>query len=162
MIWLNGLIQTGPKTQMIIDLLVTLYLMGSIAWSSKKQSTVMTLSVKAGCIISANPTKEAIWLYTLLQELDFLQATTTIIHADNQGCICNSKQPYLVIPILYTLIFATTLFVNILNMVKYPLTMCLQRKCWQTSSSRFYLVRVLSSFGWYWVSCLLHEKYWIS
>jgi len=31
--------------------------------------------------------KEAVWLHTLLEELDFSQITTTIINTDNQGCI---------------------------------------------------------------------------
>ena len=82
---------------------------------------------------------------------------------------CISKQPHLVISMLYTLIFATTLFINILNIVKYPLTICLQKKCWQISLPRLYLVRVLSSFGWYYIGCstyfmryLTEEEYWSS
>ena len=42
---------------------------------------------------SANVTKEAIWLCTLLADLGFPQSTTTIIHADNQGCIALAKNP---------------------------------------------------------------------
>ena len=49
-----------------------------IIWSSKKQSTVTTSSIKVEYIALANATKEAIWLYVLLQELDFFQATATI------------------------------------------------------------------------------------
>jgi len=43
----------------------------SIAWSSKKQTTVVTSFVEAEYIASANATKEAMWLCTLLTELDF-------------------------------------------------------------------------------------------
>jgi len=60
---------------------------GCISWSSKKQSTVATLSVEAEYVASATATKEAIWLRTLLEELNFTQTTATIIKADNQGCI---------------------------------------------------------------------------
>ena len=55
----------------------------SVAWSSKKQPTVATSSVEIEYIVSANAMKEAIWLRTLLDELDFLQVMATIIYADN-------------------------------------------------------------------------------
>jgi len=60
---------------------------GVILWSSKKQPTVVTSSVEVEYIVSANATKEAIWLWTLLKELDLPQTKVTIIHADNQGSI---------------------------------------------------------------------------
>ena len=59
----------------------------SIAWSSKKQATVATSSVEAEYVASANATKEAVWLHTLLTELDFPPTQATVIHADNLGCI---------------------------------------------------------------------------
>jgi len=65
----------------------------SISWSSKKQATVATSSVEAEYIASSNATKEAIWLHTLLTELDFPPTTTTIIHADNQGYIALTSNP---------------------------------------------------------------------
>jgi len=37
-----------------------------ISWSSKKQSTIATLSVEVEYITSANATKEAVWLRMLL------------------------------------------------------------------------------------------------
>lgn len=43
--------------------------------------------VKAEYMASANATKEAIWLHTLLADLGFPQTTSTLIRADNQGCI---------------------------------------------------------------------------
>ena len=46
-----------------------------------------TSSVEAEYIASANTTKEAIWLHTLLTELDFPPTMVTMIHANNQGCI---------------------------------------------------------------------------
>jgi len=66
---------------------------GSVTWSSKKQSTVATSSVEAKYIASANATKEAVSLRTLLTELDFPPTTATIIHADNQGCIALANNP---------------------------------------------------------------------
>ena len=46
-------------------------------------------------MISANATKEAMWLCTLLTELDFPSTITTIIFADNQGCIALANNPVL-------------------------------------------------------------------
>jgi len=65
----------------------------SISWSSKKQATVTTSLVEAEYIASSNATKEAIWLRTLLIELDFPPTTATIIHTDNQGCIVLASNP---------------------------------------------------------------------
>ena len=66
---------------------------GSISWSSKKKPTVTTSSVEAEYIASASAMKEAVWLHTLLEELDFPQITATIINADNQGCIVLAHNP---------------------------------------------------------------------
>ena len=52
-----------------------------------------TSSVEAEYVASANATKEAIWLYTLLTELDFPSTTATMIYADNQGCIALANNP---------------------------------------------------------------------
>ena len=65
----------------------------SIAWSSKKQATVATSSVEAEYIASANATKEAVWLHTLLTELDFSPTQATVIYADNLGCITLANNP---------------------------------------------------------------------
>jgi len=63
----------------------------SISWSSKKQATVATSSVKAEYIVSSNATKEAIWLHTLLTELDFPPTTTTIIYTNNPIAYLHAK-----------------------------------------------------------------------
>ena len=60
---------------------------GFISCSLKKQPTVATSSVEEEYIVSASTMKEAVWLHTLLEELDFPQITATIINTDNQGCI---------------------------------------------------------------------------
>ena len=67
----------------------------SIAWSSKKQTTVATSSVEAEYIASANATKEAVWLHTLLTELDFPSTQATIIYAD-----CHKLHSVISLPIL--------------------------------------------------------------
>jgi len=64
-----------------------------VTWSSKKQPTVTTSSVEAKYIASANATKEAVWLCTLLTELDFSPTTATVIFANNQGCIALANNP---------------------------------------------------------------------
>ena len=63
----------------------------TVTWSSKKQSTVATSSAEAEYMASENATKEAIWLRTLLKEMDFPQISATIIFADNQGCIALTR-----------------------------------------------------------------------
>ena len=68
---------------------------GVISQSSKKQPTVVTSSVEAEYIASANATKEAVWLQTLLRELDLPQKKATIIHANNQGSIAFAHNPVL-------------------------------------------------------------------
>jgi len=65
----------------------------SISWSSKKQATVAISSVEAEYVASANATKEAIWLCTLLTKLDFPPTMATMIHADNQGYIALANNP---------------------------------------------------------------------
>ena len=59
----------------------------SVSWSSKKQPTITISSVEAEYIALVSTTKKAVWLCTLLKELDFPQITATIIKADNQDCI---------------------------------------------------------------------------
>ena len=65
----------------------------SISWFSKKQTTIATFFVEAEYIALANATKEAIWLHTLLTELDFPPTTATMIYANNQGCIALANNP---------------------------------------------------------------------
>ena len=60
---------------------------GSISWSAKKQPTVVLSTVEAEYMAVTNATKEAIWLWVLLEDLGYPQTNATIIHADNQGCI---------------------------------------------------------------------------
>jgi len=54
---------------------------------------VATSSVEAEYVTSANVTKEAVWLRTLLTELDFPPTTATVIFANNQGCIALANNP---------------------------------------------------------------------
>ena len=66
---------------------------GVISWLSKKQPTIATSWVEAEYIASANTTKEAVWLWTLLWELDLPQKKATIIYTDNQGSIALAHNP---------------------------------------------------------------------
>jgi len=54
---------------------------------------MVTSSIEAKYITSANTTKEAVWLHTLLIELDFPLTIATVIFADNQGCIALANNP---------------------------------------------------------------------
>ena len=64
-----------------------------MSWSSKKQVSVATSSVKAEYVASANATKEAVWLRTLLKKVGYPQSQATIVHADNQGAIALAQNP---------------------------------------------------------------------
>ena len=64
-----------------------------MSWSSKKQVSVATSSVEAEYVASANTTKEAVWLQTLLKEVGYPQSQATIVHADNQGAIALAQNP---------------------------------------------------------------------
>ena len=66
---------------------------GYVSWSSKKQVSVATSSVEAEYVASANATKEAVWLRTLLKEVGYPQSQATIVHADNQGAIALAQNP---------------------------------------------------------------------
>ena len=54
-----------------------------MTWSSKKQPIVAISLAEAEYMALANTTKKAIWLRTLLKEMDFPQVSTTIVFADN-------------------------------------------------------------------------------
>jgi hypothetical protein len=60
---------------------------GSVSWASKWQPTVSLSTTEAEYIVVLNPTKEAIWLRVLLEDLGFSQVSATTLHADNLGCI---------------------------------------------------------------------------
>ena len=66
---------------------------GCVSWSSKKQVSITTSSVEAEYVASANATKEAVWLRTLLKEVGYPQSQATIVHADNQGAIALAQNP---------------------------------------------------------------------
>jgi len=66
---------------------------GCVSWSLKKQVSVATSSVEAEYVVSANATKEAVWLRTLLKKVSYPQSQATIVHADNQGAIALAQNP---------------------------------------------------------------------
>jgi len=55
---------------------------GCMSWSLKKQVSIAISSVEAEYVASANVTKEAVWLQTLLKEVSYPQSQATIVHAD--------------------------------------------------------------------------------
>jgi hypothetical protein len=66
---------------------------GAISWSSKRQPTVALSSTEAEYMALTHATKEAIWLRTLLKELDVSTDEPTTIHEDNQSTIKLAKNP---------------------------------------------------------------------
>ena len=64
----------------------------AISWSSKRQPTVAASTTEAEYMAAAAAVKEALWLRTLLTELDF-KIDCVNINADNQGAIKLLKNP---------------------------------------------------------------------
>ena len=60
---------------------------GPISWKSKVQPTVALSSSEAEYMAAGSATQEALWLRTILMELNFPQEGPTPIYEDNQGCI---------------------------------------------------------------------------
>jgi hypothetical protein len=65
-----------------------------ITWSTQKQSVVALSTTEAEYIALAAATKEALWLHSLLQELDFHHEAIQV-HVDNQSAIKISQNPEL-------------------------------------------------------------------
>ena len=65
---------------------------GAISWSSKRQATVAASTTEAEYIAAAHATKEALWLRTLLQDLD-QDVATVKMYVDNQSAIKLLKNP---------------------------------------------------------------------
>ena len=66
---------------------------GVVSWASKKQTSVALSSTEAEYVAACLATQEAIWLRSLLADLNFIQEEPTIIHEDNQGAIAMSNNP---------------------------------------------------------------------
>jgi hypothetical protein len=65
---------------------------GVISWQSKRQKTTALSTVEAEYMAAAAAVKEALWWRTQLSELGFA-TPTTVVYADNKGCIDLSKNP---------------------------------------------------------------------
>src|SRR5271163_3702934 len=66
---------------------------GAISWSSKRQATVALSSTEAEYMALSQATREAIWLRTLLAELNYTQEHATTLFEDNQSAIALTKNP---------------------------------------------------------------------
>jgi hypothetical protein len=68
---------------------------GAISWSSKRQPTVALSTCEAEYQGQTQAAKEAVWLRSLLKELNPVEQTpyATIIYCDNQGAISLAKDP---------------------------------------------------------------------
>ena len=66
-----------------------------ISWSSRKQKTVATSSCEAEYTAAFKSSKEAIWLRTLLSEVDMAPTAPTVILCDNNTAIVLSNDPSL-------------------------------------------------------------------
>lgn len=59
---------------------------GAISWSSRRQPTVAASTTEAEYMAAAYAVKEALWLRTLLKDLD-LECGAVIINGDKQGAL---------------------------------------------------------------------------
>ena len=68
---------------------------GAISWSSKRQPTVALSTCEAEYQAQTQAAKEAVWLRSLLQDLNPTEQTpyATIIYCDNQSAIALAKDP---------------------------------------------------------------------
>ena len=66
---------------------------GAISWSSKCQATVALSSTEAEYMALTQATKEAIWLRSLLAELNYTQECPTTLFEDNQSAIALARNP---------------------------------------------------------------------
>ena len=66
---------------------------GTVAWSSKKQTTVALSTPEAEYIAAAHITKQVLWYRTLLIELNFPPTTPPTIFLDNQLAISITHHP---------------------------------------------------------------------
>ena len=62
----------------------------AVAWSSKKQTIVTTSSTEAEYIAVSEAAREAVWLRSLLRELELLPSGPTTVYCDNNGAIALS------------------------------------------------------------------------
>jgi len=60
---------------------------GTVAWSSRKQTSVAMSSTEAEYIAASYASKELLWFRQLLKDMNIPMKGPTIIHEDNQGCI---------------------------------------------------------------------------
>ena len=65
---------------------------GTVSWSSRLQDTVAASTVEAEHMAAAAAVKEALWLRTLLPEMD-IESTSITIMVDNQGALKLLKHP---------------------------------------------------------------------
>eukprot|EP00112_Aurelia_sp_Birch-Aquarium-sp1_P025966 Seg893.3 transcript_id=Seg893.3/GoldUCD/mRNA.D3Y31 product="Copia protein" protein_id=Seg893.3/GoldUCD/D3Y31 len=66
---------------------------GVVSWASKKQTSVALSSTEAEYVAACLATQEAVWLRSLLADLNFVQEEPTVVQEDNQGAIAMSKNP---------------------------------------------------------------------
>lgn len=60
---------------------------GTVAWSSRKQTSVATSSTEAEYIAASHASKEVLWFRQLLKDMNIPRKGPTKINEDNQGCI---------------------------------------------------------------------------
>jgi len=66
---------------------------GTVAWSSKKQSTVGLSTGEAEYIAATHVAKQVLWHRSLLHELNFPLPNTSTILSDNQAALAIARHP---------------------------------------------------------------------
>jgi hypothetical protein len=65
---------------------------GAVSWSSKKQTSVALSSTEAEYMAASAATKEAIWIWTLIRELNMIPSPKpTLLLLDNQSAMSLAK-----------------------------------------------------------------------
>jgi hypothetical protein len=60
---------------------------GPVSWSAKKQATVALSTVEAEYVALTRGSKQAMWMYSFLEELQMPQERPAILHCDNSGAV---------------------------------------------------------------------------
>jgi hypothetical protein len=84
---------TCPETRSSVSAFVVLLNGSCVAWRSKKQAAVATLTSEAEFVSASRAADELIWEHSILADLNLPQASPTPLYKDNRVCRLMSENP---------------------------------------------------------------------
>jgi len=64
---------------------------GAIVWKSRTQKSVALSSAESELTLLAVAVKSSVWVCSFLEEFEYKQDVPTILHEENQSCICLTR-----------------------------------------------------------------------